>query len=278
MPRRLRGRRRGVEVRVRGASGRQLREGIAGAARVRPVAPGETPFARVAASPTGGLLVLDELGAPMRPAAADDEAGRIGVLALLDVMARGRDLVELASGTGPHALTHAVDISLASLTSNRWRELPRNSCRVGVGERLSLRLRNLSPQPLWFWLFDIGVSMRSTLITNAGADGTRLGPTGAIEDTRVIWARRERPSRGRTTSPWHPSPCRRSAWRRCWSWWRTGRRTCALSPPPVAAGTADRAGGRPWSWPWMPYEWGSGRCLRPSRRRSRTHCAIGRRP
>ena len=142
----------------------------------------------------GGLRVLDELGAPVRTQPRpNDDAGRDAVVDLLDLLARGRALAELPSGTGPSALPDPVEVSFARLRDGERLELARHGTRVCTGELLSLRVRNLSDRELYFWLFDVGVSSRVTLVTNAGPEGTRLGPCGDLDDTRTVWGARGAP-------------------------------------------------------------------------------------
>ena len=65
--------------------------------------------------------------------------------------------------------------------------------RVPVGERLSLTIANGTDQPVFCWVFDVGVSGRASLITNGSPDGTPLGPHGQIDDTVVIWGSEGQP-------------------------------------------------------------------------------------
>ena len=188
VPRRLSGYRRPVRLNVPGPSGTDLAARVNSSARLTPAVPGETGFATVAAAPPGSLGVLDELGVPVRVSPLpDDVAGRAAIVDLLEVMARGRALTELGSGDGDAMLADPADLSLAAVRDGVPTELPRYGARVPTGERLSLRVRNLSDRPLFFWLFDVGVSLRVSLLTNAAPAGTRLGARGEVDDTRLVW-------------------------------------------------------------------------------------------
>jgi hypothetical protein len=188
VPRRLSGYRRRVRVDVPGPSGGDLAARVRASARLAPAEAGEQRFATVAAVAPAGLRVLDELGAPVRVAPLpDDLAGRAAVVDLLEVMARGRALTELGSGAGDAALTDPVDLSFGAVRDGVRTELPRYGARVPVGERLSLRIGNLADRPLFFWLFDVGVSLRVSLVTNAAPTGTRLAARGEVDGTRLLW-------------------------------------------------------------------------------------------
>ncbi|GAA0247328.1 hypothetical protein GCM10010492_53710 [Saccharothrix mutabilis subsp. mutabilis] len=58
------------------------------------------------------------------------------------------------------------------------------------GDRLAVRLANLSPFRLYTWLFDIGVNGRVTLLTNDQPDGRPLMLAGAPDDVHTVGGRR----------------------------------------------------------------------------------------
>jgi hypothetical protein len=150
------------------------------------VADGVEPvLATIAAD--GKLVVADSMGQPLRnEGEADDESGRRGAIELVELLAAAERMRTLASGQGPAALEVPVEIELV-----RHADGERSPCRLSgerlfAGEHVSLTVRNRSDTELYFWLFDVGLSNRTTLITNEAPSGARLEKAGTAGDARTI--------------------------------------------------------------------------------------------
>jgi Caspase domain len=163
----------------------EVRDAVEASARLRSASVPEEAFATVGAG-DDGLVVGDAAGAPWRTGRfADDERGRAAVVALLEELSIGRRLLDLAGGRGTHALADDVAISFTSVLRAGSSELPRHGSRLAVGTRVQVAVLNLGPEPRYFWLFDVGVSGRCTLIT--ASSGTLVGPMGTVDDRRTVW-------------------------------------------------------------------------------------------
>jgi hypothetical protein len=92
----------------------------------------------------------------------------------------------LSSGQGPAALDAAVEVELVRHADDERKACRLNGERLFEGDRVSLTVRNRSDSELYFWLFDVGVSNRTTLVTNDAPSGARLEAAGAAGDARTI--------------------------------------------------------------------------------------------
>jgi len=137
----------------------------------------------------GGLAVLDDAGARARVVAEpDDEGGQQRIVELLETLALARSLRELESGAGAATLAATVDIVFAAAgRDGTFTDRPRHGQRLAVGDRVALSLRNISDEQLFLWVFDIGISGRTTLVTNGAPSGTALGPRDTPDDTKHVW-------------------------------------------------------------------------------------------
>ncbi len=126
------------------------------------------------------LALLDAAGQPWRNRRfATNPADLDALVEILDGIAVGQRLVDLPSGTGRAALGPVVSFTLGTESGGTARPLAPHGERLAAGTPITLSLRNTSDGEVFAWLFDVGVSGRSSLVTNAGRSGTRLGPRGS---------------------------------------------------------------------------------------------------
>ncbi len=136
----------------------------------------------------GGLLVCDGARLPLYADRLDaDKPGIRAAVELLERVARAvrfRDLrptgdaVRLIQPAEVTIVRHAQDGSQVPVTGNGE--------RVFVGDRLSVSVRNLSSQPLYFWVFDVGTSSEIVLVTDASPSGRELAPAGEPDDRQTV--------------------------------------------------------------------------------------------
>jgi hypothetical protein len=145
-------------------------------------------LARIARTASGGLVVLDQIGAPWRSTEfTDDSHGHADLVQVLDAIAVGQRLADLPSGQGPSALDAAVVIDFGTVDGDVRTSLPPHGAQLTVGSHVFLDIRNTSTEALFAWVFDIGVSGRSSQLTNAASSGTTLDPTGGEGDTLPVF-------------------------------------------------------------------------------------------
>ncbi len=148
-------------------------------------------FVHVTRGPDG-LVLCDDTAEPWRIAPyPDDDAGGERLFDDIEAIAVGHRLLDLPQSEGSNALGDVVTIefgTVATASDDHARTpLPARGRRLQVGTRMFLTLTNTSTDPLFVWVFDVGVSGRSTLLTNAAPSGTRLGACGAEDDTTDLW-------------------------------------------------------------------------------------------
>jgi hypothetical protein len=148
---------------------------------------GGTPLVRLRS--TGDRWQIDDaLGAPWRTGSAvADEAGVASIVAQIAAIATGHRLLDLPSGSGAHSLGDDVEIRLCRVVNGERVDVARHGERIAAGTPVTLTLRNRSDEPRYVWVFDVGVSGRSTLVTAAAPSGTRLGPADDEDDIVDIW-------------------------------------------------------------------------------------------
>lgn len=135
-----------------------------------------------------GLSLLDAAGARWRTAAfADDEHGHGELVEVLESLAIGRRLLDLPSGEGASALPSVVEVEFGTVEADGRRPLALHGARLPAGSKAFLTIRNTGDEELYVWVFDVGVSGRSSLLTNAAPSGTLLGPKGGEDDTLDVW-------------------------------------------------------------------------------------------
>jgi len=146
-----------------------------------------TALATVTAAPEG-FEIHDRAGARWRTKAfADTPAGRNDLLGVLDSLAVGHRLLDLPPGEGASALGPVVTIEFGTVDGGQRHPLAPNGERLAAGAHVFLTIRNTGTEPLFVWVFDVGVSGRSSLLTNAAPSGTLLGAAGAEDDTTDLW-------------------------------------------------------------------------------------------
>lgn len=135
-----------------------------------------------------GLRILDSASVPWRVETyGADPAGLARLVEVLDGIAVGDRLLDLPSGTGASALDPVMAIRFGAVVPDGPRELALHGERLPVGTMITLSVRNTGDEELFVWLFDVGVSGRSSMLTNAGPSGTRLGPSGSGDHTLDVW-------------------------------------------------------------------------------------------
>lgn len=118
---------------------------------------------------------------------ANDDAGNDLLLEDIEAIAVGHRLLDLASGEGPNLLDPILTVDFGTYEGKSRRPLPLRGERLAVGVPLYLRLTNTGDEPIFVWVFDVGVSGRSSLLTNAGPSGTLLGAAGAEDESTDLW-------------------------------------------------------------------------------------------
>jgi len=152
----------------------------------------ETPapagaFVRVSTE-SDQLVLNDYAGARWRTDPyADTDDGRARLFEDIEAIAVGHRLLDLPSGTGPSALGPVVTIDMAVITDGVRAPRPLHGERLAVGTSVALTLTNTSADAVFVWVFDVGVSGRSTLLTNAAPSGTMLGAAGEQDAGTDLW-------------------------------------------------------------------------------------------
>lgn len=133
----------------------------------------------------GGLVVADEAGLALHVAAlATDPAGVHAAVTLLERVAQACRFRALQPIDDRSRLAHPVEVTISRhLDDNRSVVLAGSGERLFAGDKLSVTVRNLSPAPLYWWLFDIGTDSTIELVTQASPSGRRLEPAGQPGDT-----------------------------------------------------------------------------------------------
>ncbi|CAN5690499.1 hypothetical protein BH24ACT5_BH24ACT5_11080 [soil metagenome] len=168
------------------AQAAELRNDIANSTRLMPTAeaieaiagvgPGVRPDTLTLLDPVGDRWRVDDLSA--------DRRGRLTMIDTLETIAVGHRALDLASGQGSHRLetAPAIAFSLADGTV-----LPQHGARLRTGQRVRLTIGNTGADTVYVWVFDIGVSGRSALLSNAAPSGTTLGPADTEDAALDVW-------------------------------------------------------------------------------------------
>ena len=136
----------------------------------------------------GGLVLDDHAGQRWRVGTyANDDAGNARLVEDIEAIAVGHRLLDLASGEGPNLLDPVLTIDFGTYDGDTRRPLPMRGERLAAGAPLYLRLTNTGDEPIFVWVFDVGVSGRSSLLTNAAPSGTLLGAAGAEDESTELW-------------------------------------------------------------------------------------------
>ena len=120
---------------------------------------------------------------------SDDDAGRRAVVTRLEQRARADRLRSIPSGTGPARLGQAVVVELTTHADGVPTVRRSSGEHLRVGERVTVTARNLGSEPVWAWLFDIGIDDEVTLLTPSS--GRRLEGAGRAGSDVVLYGRKE---------------------------------------------------------------------------------------
>ncbi|MFL5980304.1 MAG: caspase family protein [Gaiellaceae bacterium] len=173
--------RRPVRVTASGETGAALAELIGKSPRLRVAEADEPVLATIAAN--GKLVIEDAAGQALR---TDGESEPHAAVELVELLATGERMRTLSSGQGAAALDAAVEVELVRHVDEERKPCRLNGERLFEDDRVSLTVRNRSDSVLYIWLFDVGVSSRTTLVTNDAPSGARLEPAGTAGDARTI--------------------------------------------------------------------------------------------
>jgi hypothetical protein len=163
-----------VAVAGDGPAADAVRERVHAASHVRGMEPGDAePLATVQI--TGNTVTVRDRSGELT---VTDPAGRLdpdGVVAAMNRLARAAALRLLESGQGPDALTDPFEVQVGTVVAGTPRPLLADAA-VAVDQRVFLRLSNHGPNRLYFFVFDVGVAGRVTLVTNTDPSGIALDP------------------------------------------------------------------------------------------------------
>jgi hypothetical protein len=179
---------RPVRLEDTGAATDLLRQRIEATARlvVAPSADAERPLAVVRND--GGLVIDDATGDRLRSGAEPlDEAGVDRTVVRLDLLARVehlRSLVRSPASAGFEPIR--LELRRVGPGGDRVPCRPSGE-RLAVGDRISLLITNTTASPLYLWVFDIGISRRIQLVTNAEPSGALLTAEGTPGSVREVW-------------------------------------------------------------------------------------------
>ena len=177
---------RPVRVAADGGRATALQEAVERSPRLR-VAADREPVLATIRDDAGGWAVEDGAGLRMRTERlSDDETGRGRVVEGVELLAAAERMRKLRSGDGPAAFDVPLDVELVRHDAGGKTRCDRNGERLFIRDRISLTIRNRGDSVVFAWLFDVGVSNRTTLVTNDAPSGARLEPAGTAGDTRTI--------------------------------------------------------------------------------------------
>ncbi|UBU08843.1 caspase family protein [Nonomuraea gerenzanensis] len=206
LPQRMRARlvrrelpRHAVRVHGSGPAADDMRAALDAAPHVR-LATAEAPAVlctvEVSQEP-GRIRLRDEVGDLVGPKAASPEgiAATVGNVAKL---ARSATLRTLPSGAGDCELLVPYTVEWGRVSEGAPERLPDGGAVCYTGEPIYVRLRNDGDRPLYFWLFDLGITGGVTHITNADPYGLPLAggseytvghsPDTGLTGLRLSWA------------------------------------------------------------------------------------------
>ena len=131
------------------------------------------------------LEVTDQAGLPLhRDPLAADEKGTAGAVALLENLARAYRFRSLQPIDDDSLLSKPVEVTISRLEDDGApAPLAGSGERVFVGDKLSVTVRNLSSDSLYWWLFDVGTDSTVALVTQATPSGRELAAAGQPGDT-----------------------------------------------------------------------------------------------
>jgi hypothetical protein len=173
----------GDPVRVRGDDGlaAAVRSAIDAVPTLRTVGVDHEGPVLAEVTVAGALTLHDGGAAPLATESADD-VGVGRVVASLRRMARTAVLRRLTPGPDA-ALTDTFVVEWGRVVDRKADVLPSSGALLHVGERIYVRLKNTSSRSLYFFVFDLGVAHRVTLISvEAGGLLIRRGQEITIGD------------------------------------------------------------------------------------------------
>jgi Caspase domain len=134
------------------------------------------------------LILCDESGDRWRvDAYGDNDAGHRTLVRDVDAIGVGHRLLDLPAGEGDCALGPVVTVEFGTVIDGKRQPLASSGERLVAGTKIFLTVTNTSAETLFAWIFDVGVSGRSSLLTNAAPSGTLLGATGTEGDRLDVW-------------------------------------------------------------------------------------------
>ncbi len=136
----------------------------------------------------GGLRVADEAGLLLhREALPADEAGVEGAVALMEHLASAHRFRALQPTDDSSRLAASVQVTISRYDDDgKPAPLVGSGERLFIGDRLSVTVRNLSPDPLYWWLFDVGTDATIALVTQASPSGRELAAAGQPGDATTF--------------------------------------------------------------------------------------------
>jgi len=148
-----------------------------------------------------GLLVCDAARLPLHVGRLGaDKPGIRTAVELLERFARAIRFRDLRPTDDAVRLVQPAEVTIVRYAEDGSRiPVTGNGERLFVGDRLSVSVRNLSGQPLYFWVFDVGTSSEIVLVTDASPSGRELAPAGEPGDRQTVGGP------GGTALEWSPS-------------------------------------------------------------------------
>ena len=152
----------------------EIRKAISVASHVRPVEKDDiAPLATVTVTPES-LTLEDRAGSLTDPVALTN-ASATSVVASLNRLARAASLRALTP-RGNESLNDFT-VEIGSLKDGNAEPIPDTASPLfAVGDRVYVRFQNTGTMTKYFYLFDIGVTGRITLVTNWRPSGMAVGP------------------------------------------------------------------------------------------------------
>ncbi|MEO6571219.1 MAG: caspase family protein [Ilumatobacteraceae bacterium] len=176
-----------VTIEFDGVVATALRKQLADNVRVGVANDPSTAVARITEH-AGNTVLSDDLGERWRvDAYPADVAGNRRLVRDIDAIAVGHRLLDLPPGDGDCALGDVVTVGFGTIDDGVRHPRPAHGERLTAGTTVFLTVTNASSEGLFVWVFDVGVSGRSSLLTNAGPSGTVIGANGTEDDTVDVW-------------------------------------------------------------------------------------------
>jgi caspase domain-containing protein len=132
-----------------------------------------------------GLLVRDSAGLPLHAGRLGTDAAAVrAATELMENVAKAYRFRSLQPAETASRLAQPVDVTFWLHPENGTPTVIAGSGeRLFAGDRVSMTIRNRGPEPLFFWLFDVGTDATIALVTDASPSGRPLAPAGEPGDT-----------------------------------------------------------------------------------------------